>query len=45
MLGLYRKTEQMAEGQSLYIQLHDSQYGDSLCKLASHNKVWVATSG
>ena len=43
MLGLYRKTEQMAEGRTVYIQEHDSQYEGSPCKLASHNKVLVAT--
>ena len=43
MLGLYRKTEQMTEGRSIYIQEHDSKYDGSPCELSSHNGVWVVT--
>ena len=40
---MYRKTEQMTEGRSLYIQLHDSKYDGSPCKLSSNKGFWVVT--
>ena len=45
MLGLYRRTEQMEEGRSVYKQEKDRQYGDSFCKLFSHKGVWMVTDG
>ena len=44
MLGLYRKTEKIKEGRSVYMQEHDSKYGDSPRRqLFSHKRVWVMT--
>ena len=47
MLGLYRKTEKMEEGSSVYIQEQESKYGTSVSerKLFSHKGVWVTTLG
>ena len=44
LLGLYRNTEQMTEGHSLYIQEHDSKYKGSPYNLSINNGVWVVTS-
>ena len=44
MFGLYRKTEEMADGRSVYKQEQDSKYyGDSRCKLFSQEGVWRVT--
>ena len=41
MLGLYRKTEDMREGHSVYRQEHDTKYGANPCKLVSDQGVWI----
>ena len=38
--GLYRKTEEMIEGHSVYKQEHDTKYGGRPCKLFSDKGVW-----
>jgi len=44
MLGLYRKTEEMRDGRSVYIQEHDTKYGGSSHrKLSSAQGVWRIT--
>ena len=43
VLGLYRRTEQMTEGRSVYMQEHDSKYEGSPFKLFSDKGVWVMT--
>ena len=40
MFGLYRKTEEMREGRSVYTQLHDTQYKGSPSKLFTDKGVW-----
>ena len=45
MLGLYRRTELMTEGRSVYMQEQDTQYGASPGKLFSDKGVWMITFG
>ena len=40
MFGLYRKTEELSEGRSVYIQEHDTKYLASPYKLSSAKGVW-----
>ena len=40
MFGLYRKTEEMREGLSVYTQFHDTQYRDRPSKLFTDKGVW-----
>ena len=39
-LGLYRKTEEVREGCSVYSQMHDTKYGVRTSKLLSDKGVW-----
>ncbi len=41
MFGLYRKTEEMREGRSVYMQMHDTMYEDRPRKLFSDRGVWT----
>ena len=41
--GVYRQSEEMRDGRSVYIQDHDTQYGVNHCKLYSDHGVWVVT--
>ena len=43
MFGLYRKTEKMREGRSVYTQEHDAKYRGGTCKLFSDKGVWSIT--
>ena len=43
VFGLYRITEQMTDGRSVYMQEHDAKYGGSPCKLYSSKGLWVVT--
>ena len=40
IFGLYRKTEEMREGRSVFMQESDSKYEDSPCKLFSNQGFW-----
>ena len=43
MFGLYRRTEEMTEGRSVYLQEHDLKYGANSGKLFSDQGVWSIT--
>ena len=44
MFGLYKRTWEKSEGRSVYIQEHNSEYGDNSGKLISVQGVWRITS-
>ena len=41
MLGIYRKTEEMREGRSVYVQEHDREYGGISYRLFSVQGLWI----
>ena len=45
MFGLYRKTEKIREGRSVYTQMNDTKYSYSPHNLLSHQGVWTITNG
>ena len=45
MFGLYRKTEEMKEGCSVYIREHDTQYGNVPYRVTINQGVWMLSKG
>ena len=43
MFGLYRKTEEMTDGRSVYTQEHDVKYGENPYKISSYQGAWRIT--